>query len=105
MKTSTNPWENLVHEKGIVTSFTAMDADLKEKVYSSGSHVLLEGSGYLAHTLNNDVFFKNKSPPFFHVSKEKIRYIYLKGLIKAICLYQKNSLFVIFYLGLITIVG
>ena len=73
MKSSSSPWENLVYEKGIVSSPKSQKEDLEDKVYSKGSYVLLRDVGTIAYKLNNDDYFKSKNPPFFHISKEKIR--------------------------------
>ena len=59
MKSSSSPWENLVYEKGIVSGPKTQKADLKDKVYSKGSYVLLRDVGTIAYMLNNDEYFKS----------------------------------------------
>ena len=75
MKTSANPWERLVFEKGLVGSPDVEDEYMKSKVYTDGSYVFLRHMEKVAYNLVNDEFYKNKPLPIFHVSKEKLRYV------------------------------
>ena len=59
MKSSSNPWENLVYEKGLVSSPKTKYEDLKEKVYSTGRYVFLRKAEKVAYSLVNDDFFKS----------------------------------------------
>ena len=52
------------------------DTLLQTKVHTAGTHAQLLGFEIVAYSVLNDPWYKDKTPPYFHISKEVIRPYY-----------------------------
>ena len=74
MRTSSNEWERLAGETGYgYKNSQERNKDLIEKIYIAGSHVLLTEPEFMAFKIQTSEYFKDKDPPIFHISRERIR--------------------------------
>ena len=74
LRDSSNAWENKAFEIGQTFQDLSMrDALVQTEVYSEGTHALLDKFEFLAYLLLSNPWYKDKTPPYFHISKELVR--------------------------------
>ena len=78
LRDSSNMWENKAFEIGqpYDSEKFLKEVLLPTKVYTDGTHALLDNFEYVAYLLMTDPWYNNKTPPYFHISKEVLRPYY-----------------------------
>ena len=74
---SINKWERVAGKTGIAFSSGAeQNMLIQNSVKKEGTHVSLENTEAIAYLTLTDPFYKNMTPPVFHISRETIRPYY-----------------------------
>ena len=77
LKNSPNKWERKAYETGFAfEKWSDRDILLETAVYAEGTHSLLTSFEFVAYTILQEPFYKDKIPPYFHISKEVVRPYY-----------------------------
>ena len=77
LKNSPNKWERKAYETGFAyESFYDGDLLLQTAIYKDGTHSLLETYEIVAYQILHNPWYEDKTPPYFHVSKEVVRPYY-----------------------------
>ena len=77
LRTSPNEWERKAFEVGEPYEEKPMrNILLQTAVYDSGTHALLTTYEFIAYLLLSDPWYKDKTPPYYHTSKEVLRPYY-----------------------------
>ena len=77
LQSSSNVWENRVFKIGqLHEEHSTRNVLLKTKVYTDGTHVILTTFEFIAYLMMSDPWYNDKTPPYFHVSKELLRPYY-----------------------------
>ena len=72
-----NPWESKACKTGIAfESGPEQNMLIQHSVKKEGTHVSLENNEAIAYLTLTDPWYKNLTPPVFHISKETIRPYY-----------------------------
>ena len=74
---SVNPWESKAGKTGIAfDSGPEQNKLIQQSVKEEGTHVSLENNEAIAYLTLTDPWYKNLTPPVFHISRETIRPYY-----------------------------
>ena len=77
LQTSPNEWEQKAYEIGEPYEEIGMqNVLLQTVVYADGTHSLLITYEFVAFEIISDPWYKDKTPPYYHVSKEILRPYY-----------------------------
>lgn len=77
LQTSPNEWERKAYEIGEPYEEKSMrDVLLQTVVYADGTHSLLTTYEFIAYELLSNPWYKDKTPPYYHISKEILRPYY-----------------------------
>ena len=73
LRDSSNVWENKAFEIGQTFKENSMkEVLLQTKVYTEETHALLDKFEVVTYLVLRNPWYKNKTPPYFHISKEVV---------------------------------